>query len=127
MSKRIIHSKKAPSPIGPYSQAVLAGNVLYGSGQVALNPETGELINAGLELETRQVMENIGEVMQAAKMDFTHIVKCTIFLKNMDDFAKVNAVYGEYFEINPPARETVEVAKLPLDVNVEISFIAVKN
>ena len=127
MSKRIIHSKKAPSPIGPYSQAVLAGNVLYGSRQVALNPETGELINAGLELETRQVMENIGEVMQAAKMDFTHIVKCTIFLKNMDDFAKVNAVYSEYFEINPPARETVEVAKLPLDVNVEISFIAVKN
>jgi len=126
MNKTIINSKNAPAPIGPYSQAVLAGNTLYCSGQVAINPKNGELNNADLKTETHQVMKNLNAVLSEAGLGFEDVVKCSIFLKNMDDFAVVNQIYGGYFVDLYPARETVQVAKLPLDVNVEISLIAVK-
>lgn len=116
----------APEPIGPYSQSVLAGNTLYVSGQIALNAETGEMDNEYIELETQRVMENIGAILEEAGMLYEHVVKCSIFLKNLNDFVKVNQVYGNFFKENPPARETVEVSRLPKDVNVEISCIAVK-
>ncbi|MFL9843488.1 RidA family protein [Flavobacterium rhizosphaerae] len=125
--KKIIFTDKAPAPIGPYSQAVLVGNTLYTSGQIAINAQSGELITANIETETRQVMENIRAVLAAAEMNFSDVVKATIFISNMDDFAKINAIYGAYFdEANAPARETVQVARLPKDVNVEISIIAIK-
>lgn len=125
--KKIIFTDKAPAPIGPYSQAVLSGNTLYTSGQIALHPETGELITSDIETETKQVMENMKAVLDAAGMDFEHVIKATIFISNMDDFARINSVYGTYFnEKTAPARETVQVAKLPKNVNVEISMIAVK-
>lgn len=126
MSKKIINSSMAPEPIGPYSQSVLAGNTLYVSGQIALNAETGEMDNEYIELETQRVMENIGAILEEAGMLYEHVVKCSIFLKNLNDFVKVNQVYGNFFKENPPARETVEVSRLPKDVNVEISCIAVK-
>lgn len=122
MSKKIILSTKAPAPIGPYSQAVLAGNTLYVSGNIALEiAATGDI-----KAETQAIMENIGYVLAEAEMTHKDIVKTTIFLKNMDDFATVNGVYGTFFDENPPARETVQVARLPRDVNVEISVIAIK-
>lgn len=122
MAKEIIFSEKAPAPIGPYSQAVLVKDTLYVSGQIALKEaEAGDL-----KVEAKQVMENIGHILSAAGLTYDHIVKSSIFLKNMDDFGLVNEIYGAYFESNPPARETVQVAKLPKDVNVEISVIAVK-
>ncbi|MDP5170930.1 MAG: RidA family protein [Bacteroidia bacterium] len=124
--KTIIQSNDAPAPIGPYSQAVKVGNTLYASGQIALHPITGELNMATLDEETHQVMANVRAVLAAADMDFSHVVKTTIFLKNMGDFAQVNGIYGSYFSSNFPARETVEVAGLPKGVNVEISVIAVK-
>jgi 2-iminobutanoate/2-iminopropanoate deaminase len=124
--KQIIYSDKAAKPIGPYSQAVLAGNTLYTSGQIALHAESGELVNGSIEIETKQVMQNLGAVLAAAGMDFSHVVKTTIFLQNMDDFGSVNAIYGQFFNEAPPARETVQVARLPKSVNVEISCIAVK-
>ncbi|NIK74142.1 2-iminobutanoate/2-iminopropanoate deaminase [Thermonema lapsum] len=125
--KKAIESKQAPAPIGPYSQAVLAGNTLYVSGQIAIDPETGELLTSNLEEETTRVMENLKAILTAVGMDFSHVVKCTIFLSNMQDFQRVNQVYGRYFEgLVPPARETVEVSCLPKNVNVEISCIAVK-
>jgi 2-iminobutanoate/2-iminopropanoate deaminase len=123
--KTIINSKNAPSPIGPYSQAVLSGNTLFASGQIAINPKTGELNMDSIEVETEQVMQNIKAVLQEANMTFENIVKCSIFLSNMDSFSRVNEVYGKYFPTNPPARETVEVSCLPKSVNVEISFISV--
>lgn len=123
--KKIIHTTYAPAPIGPYSQAVKAGNFLFVSGQIPINPESGELIVDSIENETHQVMANIGAILQATGLHFFNIVKTSIFLKNMDDFAKVNAIYGEYFTADFPARETVQVARLPKDVNVEISVIAV--
>jgi 2-iminobutanoate/2-iminopropanoate deaminase len=120
--KQIIFSENAPAPIGPYSQAVLAGNTLYISGQIAI-----ELATAGdLKAEARKIMENIGNILSEANMDYTDIVKTSIFLKNMDDFGLVNEVYGSYFSAAPPARETVQVARLPKDVNIEISVIAVR-
>ena len=121
--KTIINSKNAPAPIGPYSQAVLAGNTLFASGQIAINPATGELEMASIEIETEQVMQNIKAVLEEANMSFENIVKCSIFLSSMGSFSKVNEVYGKYFPSNPPARETVEVSCLPKSVNVEISFI----
>lgn len=125
--KKIIFTDKAPAPIGPYSQAVLSGNTLYTSGQIALHPVTGELITTDIETETKQVMENMKAVLDAAGMDFEHVIKATIFISNMDDFARINSVYGTYFnEKTAPARETVQVARLPKNVNVEISMIAVK-
>jgi 2-iminobutanoate/2-iminopropanoate deaminase len=122
MSKKIIFTEKAPAAIGPYSQAVLAGNTLYVSGQIAL--DLAPLGN--IKAETQRIMENIGHILSEAEMDYTHVVKSSIFLKNMDDFAIVNEVYGSFYPENPPARETVQVAKLPKEVNVEISVIAVK-
>ena len=123
--KKIIFTDKAPAPIGPYSQAVLSGNTLYTSGQIALHPETGELITVDIETETRQVMENMKAVLDAAGMTFENVIKSTIFISNMDDFASINTVYGSYFnEKTAPARETVQVARLPKNVNVEISMIA---
>ena len=123
--KKIINAKNAPAPIGPYSQAVMAGNTLFASGQIAINPASGELILSSIEAETEQVMQNIGAVLKEATMNFENIVKCSIFLSSMDNFGKVNEVYGKYFPTNPPARETVEVSCLPKNVNVEISFVAV--
>ncbi|MCT4699488.1 Rid family detoxifying hydrolase [Tenacibaculum haliotis] len=125
--KKIITTSKAPAPIGPYNQAVLSGNTLYTSGQIALNPETGELIMDSIEAETKQVMKNMKEVLAAAEMTFENVVKTSIFISDMHNFSKINSVYAEYFnEATAPARETVEVANLPKFVNVEISMIAIK-
>lgn len=125
--KKIIFTDKAPAPIGPYSQAVLTGNTLYTSGQIALHPQTGELVMDTIEAETTQVMENMKAVLTEGGMDFKDVVKATIFISNMDDFARINTIYGSYFsEENAPARETVQVARLPKSVNVEISMVAVK-
>lgn len=125
MSKKIIYSENAPEPIGPYSQAVLAGDTLYLSGQIAIEKASGRIVNDSIENETIQVMTNLQEVLKVASMDFSNVVKCTIFLKDMNNFPRVNEIYGRYFLQNPPARETVEVSRLPKDVNVEISCIAV--
>ncbi|RLD24233.1 MAG: RidA family protein [Bacteroidetes bacterium] len=125
MSKTIINTPKAPAPIGPYSQAVSANGMLYISGQMPLIPETGELEWGGIKKETAQVMKNIGAILTEAGLDFSNVVKTSIFVANMDDFGAVNEVYGENFGDNPPARETVAVKTLPKNVNVEISCIAV--
>lgn len=122
--KKIIFSSEAPAPIGPYSQAVQFGNQLLISGQIAINQATGEMITDNIEMETAQVMKNLNFILQAAGSDFSKVLKCSIFIKDMNDFAKINAVYGEYFPDSPPARETVEVSRLPKDVHVEISCIA---
>ncbi|MGJ8744699.1 RidA family protein [Polaribacter sp.] len=125
--KKIITTTKAPAPIGPYNQAVLSGNTLYTSGQIAINPETGELVLDSILKETTQVMENLKEVLAAAEMTFENVIKTSIFISDMNNFGEINAVYGQYFnEETAPARETVEVANLPKFVNVEISAIAVK-
>ena len=125
--RKIIFTDKAPAPIGPYNQAVLVGNTLYTSGQIALNPATMELVLDDIETETKQVMENMKAVLAAADMTFENVIKTTIFIMNMGDFARINAVYGSYFdEATAPARETVQVACLPKNVNIEISMIAVK-
>ena len=126
MNKTVIYSNKAPEPIGPYSQAILHDNLLFVSGQIAIETESGNLITSDIEKETEQVMRNIGEVLKAAGMDYNNILKTTIFLKDMDTFPRVNEIYGKHFQHAPPARETVEVSKLPKNVNVEISCIAVK-
>ena len=124
--KKIITTTKAPAPIGPYNQAVLSGNTLYTSGQIALHPETGELVLDDIKTETTQVMENMKAVLEAANMTFENVVKTSIFISNMNNFAAINEVYGSYFNnATAPARETVEVVRLPKDVNVEISMIAV--
>ncbi len=125
--KKIITTKKAPAPIGPYNQAILSGNTLYSSGQIAINPENGELVLDSIENETKQVMENVKAVLEAAEMTFDNVIKTSIFITDMHQFAKINAIYGSYFnEETAPARETVEVANLPKFVNVEISVIAIK-
>jgi len=126
MSKEIIFSKEAPAPIGPYSQAIKAGNTLYVSGQIPLDADTGELINENITEETHAVMKNLEAVLRAAGYEFSDVVKCTIFIKDMVQFGTINEAYGQYFKTNPPARETVEVSRLPKDANVEISCIAVK-
>lgn len=127
LMKKIIETKNAPAPIGPYSQAVLINNTLYSSGQIAIDPATGDLVTDNIKKETSQVMQNIKAVLAAAEMNFDQVIKTTIFISNMDDFAKINEIYGSYFdENNAPARETVQVAKLPKNVNVEISVIAIK-
>jgi 2-iminobutanoate/2-iminopropanoate deaminase len=123
--KKIIFTEKAPAPIGPYNQAILKGNTLYASGQIAINPKTGALVLDTIEAETEQVMQNMKAVLEAAGMTFENIVKTTIFIMNMNDFGKINTIYGSYFdEKTAPARETVQVACLPKNVNVEISMIA---
>lgn len=125
--KKIIFTDKAPAPIGPYNQGVLVGSTLYTSGQIALNPSTMELVLDDIETETKQVMENMKAVLEATDMTFENVVKATIFIMNMGDFARINSVYGSYFdEKTAPARETVQVACLPKNVNVEISMIAIK-
>ena len=125
--KRIITTSKAPSPIGPYNQAILSGNTLYTSGQIAINPINGKLVLDSIEEETKQVMENMKEVLKAADMTFENVIKSSIFIADMNQFEKINTVYGSYFnEEMAPARETVEVANLPKFVNVEISMIAMK-
>jgi 2-iminobutanoate/2-iminopropanoate deaminase len=126
MSKKVIYSDGAPEPIGPYSQAIQAGNMLFVSGQIAIQRSTGKVLTQNIEEETALVMSNLGDILKAAGMDFINIVKTTIFLKDMNNFPKVNEIYGKNFQKEPPARETVEVSRLPKDVNVEISCIAVK-
>ena len=126
--KKIIQTNSAPAPIGPYSQAVLSGNTLYTSGQIAIDSKSGELILSSISAETKKVMENMQAVLQAAGMGFENVVKSTIFLSSMKHFNTVNEVYGSYFdEQAAPARETVEVSELPKKVNIEISMIAVKS
>jgi 2-iminobutanoate/2-iminopropanoate deaminase len=126
-SKKIIQTSNAPAPIGPYNQAVLSGNTLYISGQIPMDAHTGELIEGDIKKETRQSMENLKAILEAAEMNFTHVVKASIFVKDMHQFAAINEVYGSYFDATvAPARETVEVANLPKFVNVEISMIAIK-
>lgn len=125
--KKIIFTDKAPAPIGPYNQAVLKGNTLYTSGQIAIDPKTGELNTENIQIETEQVMENMKAVLHEAGMTFENVVKTTIFIMDMNDFTKINSVYGTYFnEKTAPARETVQVACLPKNVNVEISMIAIQ-
>ncbi len=125
--KKIIFTEKAPAPIGPYNQAILVGNTLYTSGQIAINPATNELVLDTIEEETKLVMENLKAVLEAAEMTFENVVKVSIFISDMGNFANINAVYGSYFnEATAPARETVQVACLPKNVNVEISAIAIK-
>lgn len=125
--KKSISIKNAPAPVGPYSQAILHNNMLYASGQIAINPKTNELIIHDLSKEVNQVMENIASLLQAAEMNWDDVIKCSIFLKDMNNFELVNDIYASYFNKSFPARETVEVARLPKDVNVEISFIASKD
>jgi 2-iminobutanoate/2-iminopropanoate deaminase len=124
--KQIIFTANAPAPIGPYNQAVLSGNTLYISGQIPLNPTTGALVTENITAETTQVMQNLKAILETAGMTFENAVKTTIFIMNMDDFGAINTIYGSYFdEKTAPARETVQVAGLPKNVNVEISMIAV--
>ena len=123
--KKIIKTTKAPAPIGPYNQAVLLGDVLYTSGQIAIDPKNGELAVDNIESETTLVMENLKAILEAANMTFKNVIKSTIFISDMNNFSKINAVYGRYFETETaPSRETLEVANLPKFVNVEISVIA---
>ena len=125
--KKIIQTSKAPAPIGPYNQAILSGNTLYTSGQIAINPLTGELNVTTIEEETNLVMKNLKAVLAAAEMTFDNVIKTSIFISDMTNFSEINAIYGRYFnEDTAPARETVEVANLPKYVNVEISMIAIK-
>jgi 2-iminobutanoate/2-iminopropanoate deaminase len=126
MEKKIIKTNNAPAPIGPYNQAVQAGNMLFISGQVALDAVTGDLVMGDIQTETHKVMNNLKAILTEAGMDFSHVVKTSIFLMDMGQFAKVNEVYAQYFTENYPARETVQVAGLPRGVNVEISMLAVK-
>ena len=125
--KKIINTSKAPAPIGPYNQAVLVGNTLYISGQIPIDPKTGKLVEGDIQKETKQSMENVKAILQEAGMTFEHVIKTSIFIKDMHQFSQINEVYGSYFDAETaPARETVEVANLPKFVNVEISMIAVK-
>jgi 2-iminobutanoate/2-iminopropanoate deaminase len=126
MSKTIITTPNAPAPIGPYNQAVQTGNLLFISGQICIHPPTGEMKNKDLQEETHQVMHNLKAILQQAGMTFSNVVKTTIFLTDMKRFAEVNEIYGQYFEGDFPARETVEVSALPKFVNVEISMVAAK-
>ena len=126
MTKKIIQTSTAPAPIGPYNQAVLSGNTLYVSGAIAIDPASDTMIQTDIEAETHQVMKNLGEILKAAGMDYSNIVKTTIFVTDLGNFAKINGVYGSYFKADFPARETVQVSALPKGANVEISVIAVK-
>tara|TARA_B100001769_G_C21903665_1_gene487854 strand:+ start:311 stop:691 length:381 start_codon:yes stop_codon:yes gene_type:complete len=125
--KKIISTKGAPEPIGPYNQAVMFGDTLYTSGQIAIDPKNGSLILDTIEKETKMVMENLKSILSSAEMSFENVIKCTIFISNMKNFSKINKIYAEYFqEKTAPARETVEVSNLPKYVNIEISLIACK-
>ena len=126
MEKKIINTRMAPAPIGPYNQAVMRGNMLFISGQICIDPRTNELKNKDVKEETDQVMKNLQAILKEAGMDFTHVAKTTIFITDMNRFSEINEVYGRYFTSDPPARETVQVSALPKFVNVEISMIAMK-
>ena len=123
--KKVISTKNSPSAIGPYSQAILKNNTLYCSGQIAINPKTGNLVTDDIKDETHQVMQNILAILKVANMDFNNVVKCSIFMKDINDYAEINSVYAKYFNEAPPAREAVQVSVLPKNVNVEISAIAI--
>ncbi len=125
--KHIVFTTDAPSPIGPYSQAVMVGNMVFVSGQIALDPATNELVTSDIKQETQQVMLNIGAILRAVDLHYSNIIKTTIFLKDMNNFGAVNEIYGHFFSEEYPARETIEVSRLPKDVHVEISVIAIKN
>ncbi len=127
MSKKAIQIPNAPAPVGPYSQAILMNGMYFVSGQIPLNPETGQLEIETIEGATHRVLKNIERLLEAAEMTFENVVKCSIFLKDLNDFSKVNEIYASYFLGIPPARETVQVARLPLDVTIEISCIAIEN
>jgi 2-iminobutanoate/2-iminopropanoate deaminase len=127
MSKKAIQIPNAPAPVGPYSQAILVNGMYFVSGQIPLNPESGQLEMATIEEAIHRVMKNIERLLEAAEMTLENVVKCSIFLKDLNDFAKVNEIYASYFQGTPPARETVQVARLPLDVTIEISCIAIEN
>lgn len=122
--KKVVYTPNAPEAIGPYSQAILSNKTLYTSGQIAINPTNGELVISNISDETHQVMKNLKAVLHAANMDFSNVLKCTIFLKDMNQYAAINAVYATYFDESPPAREAVQVSVLPKNVNIEISIIA---
>lgn len=124
--KKEIKTDKAPKAIGPYSQAIMANGLIFASGQIAINPSTGELITGTIEEETRLVLNNLKAVLEAAGSSFDKVIKCTVFLQNMDDFSRMNAVYGEFFKPPYPARAAVQVARLPKDVKVEIETIAIQ-
>ena len=126
MEKQIINTTGAPAPIGPYNQAVRMGDFLFVSGQIPMDAATGTIVQSGIQDETEKVMENLAAILKEAGMDFSHVVKSTIFITDMGQFAQINEVYGKYFPANAPARETVQVAALPKAVNVEISVIAAK-
>jgi 2-iminobutanoate/2-iminopropanoate deaminase len=124
--KKIYNTNDAPDPLGPYNQAIMANNMLFTSGQIAINPKTNSLVLGNIKEETRQVMENLKAVLKSANLEFSNVVKTSIFISSMDDFNEINNVYGSYFnEENAPARETVQVARLPKGVNIEISMIAI--
>ena len=125
-TKTLIATKDAPAAIGPYSQGVLAGNTLYCSGQIGIDPAAGEMVTGGVQAETRQALKNLGAVLQAAGMNYSDVVRATVFMRNMDDYGKINEIYQQFFKENPPARAAVQVAGLPKDVGVKISLIAVK-
>jgi 2-iminobutanoate/2-iminopropanoate deaminase len=126
MEKQVINTSGAPAPIGPYNQAIKAGSTLFISGQIALNPETGQIEKDDIITETHRVMQNLRAILTEAEMDFSDVVKTTIFIMDMNDFSQINEVYGKYFSGYFPARETVQVAQLPKGANVEISMIAIK-
>jgi 2-iminobutanoate/2-iminopropanoate deaminase len=126
MEKKIINTSAAPAPIGPYNQATQFGNMLFVSGQIPMVPATGEIVTSGIQDETRKVLENVQAILTEAGMDFSHVLKSTIFITDMAQFAQINEVYAQFFTANEPARETVQVAGLPRGVNVEISVIAAK-
>lgn len=122
--KRIVNVSSAPKPLAPYSQATLSNGTLYVSGQIGINPSTGKLVEGGIKAQTQQIMENIGEILKEAGLDYSDIVKCSIFMTDMFFYADINEVYGTYFKVDPPAREAVAVKSLPANVQVEISCIA---
>ncbi len=124
--RTVIKTPLAPAAIGPYNQGILAGDTLYCSGQIGINPKTGSLVTESLEAETEQVLENIGRVLQAAGMTYINVVQCTVFLSDINDYAQVNEIYSRYFNESPPAREAIQVAALPRNARVEISCIAVR-
>ena len=125
-AKKVILTSDAPSPVGPYSQGILFGSTLYCSGQIGIDPNTGELVEGGIEAETDQVLKNLGAILRAANMDYQDVVMATIFLTDLDGYSAMNQVYARYFDVAPPARQAVEVDRIPADANVEISVVAIK-
>lgn len=122
--KKIVETPLAPKPVGPYSQAIITGNLVFASGQIAIDPASGELVENNIQKQTKQVLDNIGAVLRASGTDYHNVLKTTVFLKNMDDFPAMNEIYQSYFATNSPARSTVEVSRLPKDVLVEVECIA---